>query len=233
MQNDNTTRVEDEVALLEAMYPEEVKYNSRSKEIFYNHSGASLLVRMSDSYPEGEAPQIISASSAGKGDLRDRLMHAVVSLPVGEEGLDAIFNAFQELLADAESQGATRDNLALDKGAVSSLDETKQTTIIWLHHLVNTKKRKLCLSPADHAVSGLSKPGYPGVLVFSGPALGVNEHVHVLKQQSWAAFQIRYEDESKWSFQHGAGVREVETMGEVVRSVGDRKNDFLEAIRMR
>jgi hypothetical protein len=77
-------------------------------------------------------------------------------------------------------------------------DDAKQTTIVWLHHLLNTNKRKLALSPTDHAVSGISKPGYSGVLIFSGPASGVKGHVNVLKQQNWTAFQIMYEDESEW-----------------------------------
>ena len=234
MDDENDTRVENEYALLEAMYPEEVNYNLKSRELLYSHAGSALLVRLPDSYPEKEAPQIISATSSSKSDLRDKLKQAVGSLPAGEEALDAIINAFQELLAAPENRKVQENDPAQQTGTIfAQADAKKLTTIIWLHHLLNTNKRKIALAPSDQHVSGISKPGYPGVLIFSGPALGVQEHVSVLKQQNWAAFQIRYEAEIEWNFEHGAGVKEVETMGEVVKIVGDRKGDFLEAMRMR
>lgn len=57
MTNDNATRVENEVVLLEVKYPEAVIYNPKAKEVSYNHSGSSLLVRLPDTYPEHEAPR--------------------------------------------------------------------------------------------------------------------------------------------------------------------------------
>lgn len=234
MDDGNATRTENEISLLEAMYPEEVLYTVKSKEIQYSQSGSSLLLRLPDSYPGMEQPQIISATNSQKTDLRDKLKQATAALPIGEEALDAIINAFQKLLAAVEIEGAQKDEFEQHLGtAIRHDDGKKQTTIIWLHHLLNTNKRKLALSPLDNDVSGVSKPGYPGVLIFSGPLLGVQEHVNVLKQQNWAAFQIRYEDEIEWNFEHGAGVREVESMSEVVKDIGDRRDIFLEAMRLR
>ena len=230
----NATRLENEYALLEAMYPGQVTYAPKSKEIHYQDTSASLLIRLPDSYPEEDGPQIISATNSGKSDLRDTLKQAIASLPIGEEALDTVINAFQEVLAAAESGGGQRNDLAQQPSTTSPEAHAKKlTTIVWLHHLLNTNKRKLVLAPSDEMVSGISKPGYPGVLIFAGPASGVQEHVNVLKQQNWAAFQIRYEHDIEWTFGHGHGVKEVETMGEVVKDIGDRKDDFLEAMRMR
>jgi hypothetical protein len=234
MDDDNTTRIENEVALLQAMYPEEIIYIARSKEVQYSYMKSALLLRLPDSYPESEQPQIISATSSRKVDLRDGLKQSFASLPVGEETLDSIIITFQELVVRSESESALADSPQALAGSIDGQkDPTTQTTIIWLHHLLNTNKRKLALSPLDSHVSCISKPGYPGVLIFSGPALGGQAHVNTLKQQNWAAFQIRYEDEIEWTFDHGTGVKEVESMGEVVKDVGERKDDFLEAMRMR
>ena len=236
MEDDNTTRVENEFALLEAMYPEEVIYIAKSKEVQYSHSGASLLLRLSDAYPESEQPQIISATNSRKMDLSDKLKGTIASLPTGEEALDTFVSAFRELLAAEEAEdaltGHSKHQIS-DKTASLHHEAKKQTTIIWLHHLLNTNKRKLALSPLYDEVSGISKPGYPGVLIFSGPASAVQEHVNILKQQNWAAFQIRYEGATQWKFRHGGAVKEVESMSEVVKDVGDRKDEFLDAMRMR
>lgn len=226
-----TPRIESEIALLEAMYPEEVFYTAKSKEVQYSHEGSVVLLRLPDFYPEAEQPQIISATNSKKVDLRDKLKQAFESLPVGEEALDAIINAFQDLVASSEVEESPQHVHQMPTRQPD--DAKKQTTIIWLHHLLNTNKRKLALSPSDNHVSGISKPGYPGVLIFSGLASGVQEHVNTLKQQNWAAFQIRYEEEFEWIFEHGNGVKEVESMGKVVKDVGARKNDFLEAMRLR
>jgi hypothetical protein len=234
MDNDNTTRIENEFALLEAMYPDEVMYTARSKEFRYRHKDSALLLRLPDCYPETEQPQIISATDSKKVDLRDKLKQAFASLPVGEEALDAIINAFQEAVAISEIEDTPEAGRQTHPSPAFYQDDAKKRTIIiWLHHLLNSNKRKLALSPSDNQVSGISKPGYPGVLIFSGPAAGVQEQVNTLKQQNWAAFQVRYEEGTEWRFEHGAGVKEVESMGEVAKDVGDRKEDFLEAMRMR
>ena len=83
-------------------------------------------------------------------------------------------------------------------------------------------------------------------MIFSGPSSAVNEHVDTLKAENWQAFQVRYEEYELWTFAHGKGVKEVETMAEVVKGVqpsegkksevgrGERqKKQFLEAVGIR
>jgi hypothetical protein len=41
--------------------------------------------------------------------------------------------------------------------------------------------------------------------------------VNELKAQNWAAFQVRFEEEVEWKFAHGEGVKEVESMADVVK----------------
>ncbi|CAK3909619.1 Trichoplein multi-domain [Lecanosticta acicola] len=103
-------------------------------------------------------------------------------------------------------------------------DSKKLTTIIYLHHLLNTTKRKQCLSPppspsSSSSISGITKPGYPGVLIYSGAAEEVREHVQGLKALNWQAFQVRLEVAEGWKFAHGEGMVEVERMSEVVGGI--------------
>jgi hypothetical protein len=105
---------------------------------------------------------------------------------------------------------------------------------VWLHHLLNTNKRKQALSPPSPEVSGATKPGYPGVLLYSGPAEAVSEHVNELRQLNWQAYSVRLKSDEAWTFKHGTGVQEFETMKEVVADIEeDKKQLFMEAMRMK
>ncbi|KAK5047287.1 hypothetical protein LTR84_006809 [Exophiala bonariae] len=132
---------------------------------------------------------------------------------------------------------------------------SSKTVIIWLHHLLATSKRKLAINPTLHgsanpslslststpnthqSISGITKPGYPGILIFSGASRLVDAHVRELKDLNWQAFQVRYDSTDdgadrrcRWGFVHeesenGRGrIVEVETMAEVVKGiVGERE----------
>ncbi|KAF2192735.1 hypothetical protein K469DRAFT_717324 [Zopfia rhizophila CBS 207.26] len=112
-----------------------------------------------------------------------------------------------------------------------STSRTK-SVMIWLRHLLALSKRKLALYPSS-SVAGIAKPGYPGIVVFTGPTSAIDEHVNTLEVENWQAFQVRYEEEGElWEFVH-EGVREVETMAEVVKSMGGwrrEEEEFLKAV---
>lgn len=235
MSDDHTCRLGIELHLLDAMFPEQTYYNIRSREFkFTADEHASLVLRLPENYPERGLPDIISATNAAKTDVRAQTRVAVqeLSLLPGEEALDAIVAAFHQVLEHTKS---TPHRTALSHPGhseeapihSSSMSSKPKTVIIWLHHLLNTNKRKLALSPTN--LSGLSKPGYPGVLIYSGPSQSIADHVATLKAQNWQAFNVRYEIEEGWLYAHGEGVREVETMAEVVKSIetngGGKVND--------
>ncbi|KAK5115773.1 hypothetical protein LTR62_000862 [Meristemomyces frigidus] len=227
------SRIEAEVALLQTMYPDSLLFSPKSQEVTHKTPLGTLALRLPDSYPSTSRPDPISASS-GKTDLRADLKKRIADLAVGEEVLDSMVAIFDELCQEVHAGAPTPDVNETNSQQADAESEAKLTTIIYLHHLLNTNKRKLALSPPSAEVHGLSKPGYPGVLVYSGPAAAVREHVNELKQQNWAAFQVRMESEEEWTFGHGKGVREVEGMGEVVGGVGEgRRGEFMEAMRMK
>jgi hypothetical protein len=235
MSDEGPSRLETELELLQAMYPDQTHYAPKSREFKFSDSHASLLLRLPESYPEAGLPDVISATDAAKTDLRTRIKGAVKELELAEdeEALDAVIAAFQQILNSTQSNAAEQPTATTQDNANSS-----KTVIVWLHHLLNTNKRKLALSPPPSTppVSGLTKPGYPGILIYSGPSSAVTEHVNTLKAQNWAAFQVRYEEGEFWQFAHGTGVKEMESMSEVVKGVevedgtGKRqKEEFLKA----
>lgn len=235
-QDELQDRLDNEVSLLQAMYPEQVIWDAHSRELKYASDGSNFTLRLPDDYLQSGLPTILSATTQ-KHDLRNTLKERFDDLPRGEEVLDSIIVAFNELAADFDLEDATphfSQKNAKEKEVGYSWDDAKRVTIlIWLHHLLNTNKRKQALSPAS-TVSGVTKPGYPGVLLYSGPEAAVLEHVNELKGLNWAAFQVRMESDEEWKFKHGGGVKEVEGLGDVVAEIGEeRKEEFMEAMRMK
>ncbi|KAJ9656397.1 hypothetical protein H2198_004975 [Neophaeococcomyces mojaviensis] len=228
-----------EFELLTAMYPE-LQWNEQRQELKYTAEGsASLLLRVPDDYPGTSHPILISAFHKDKTDLRDLTKGKIdeMGLPLDEEIIDAIIQAFEEIL-QMHSKNANR----LEDGGIKTknISEPKyKTVIIWLHHLLNTNKRKLASNPTSdpEQITGVTKPGYPGVLVYSGNVTAIDDHVAELKSQRWQAFQVRFEESmsTPWSFTHLPGIREVESMSEVVQEILDTKDQetFLKAVGVR
>lgn len=243
----DNTRLAMELELLEAMYPNQTKFHPASQDFkFHTSQAASLHLRLPEVYPELERPEVIAANDDSKRDIRDKLREAIGSLDVaqGEEILDAIIACFQEMVeqvarSDMQNNVKTVETAKVHDGTLSHCtspaSEPSQTVIVWLHHLLALSKRKLATSPPT-TVRAIIKPGYPGIMIFSGPRSAVSDHVNLLKAENWQAFQVRYEGEELWEFSHGAkAVREVETMAEVVKILetgehgAKRKEEFLKA----
>ncbi|KAK3718004.1 hypothetical protein LTR37_005430 [Vermiconidia calcicola] len=222
MSPEQVERLRDELSLLEAMYPAQVIYVEKGSEVKYSSDAGYFQLRLPEGYLANELPEVISARSA-RTDLRGQLKQHVQACSLGEEIIDSVITAFNEL---AESCAQTHDQ-------TNQGDLGKATVVVWLHHLLNTNKRKQALSPPSPEVSGLTKPGYPGVLIYSGPVRAVHEHVSELKQLNWAAFQVRLESDDEWTFTHGSGAKEVESMKDLVAEVGDKREMFMEAMRMK
>ncbi|GAA5838062.1 hypothetical protein JCM3766R1_004189 [Sporobolomyces carnicolor] len=71
-------------------------------------------------------------------------------------------------------------------------------TLIWSHHLLATSKRKDIIAwSTELSLFGISKPGYPGVIVVEGCRENVDEFVWRIKQLQWKALQIRCEQDGQ------------------------------------
>lgn len=224
-------RLENEVALVQAMYPDLLTWNPASQEITYKDKNSAMTLRLDSDYLTTGRPIVISAN-VGKRDISGEVKKRFLEeFRPGEEVLDATIMIFDELLAhyELESTGEGYETTPPNDGP----GDGEATIIVWLHHLLNTNKRKMALSPAE-SVSGVTKPGYPGVLIYSGPANAVRDHVDELKQQNWAAFQVRMEASEAWKFTHGSGVKEVEGMGEVVSEIAEgQREEFMQIMKIK
>lgn len=257
-------RLGNELGLLEAMYPECITFDSRGRELKYSPSpgddGAPkgvLVLRLPDHYPAKGLPDLITAKDAKGVDARTQVSAAFSKLGVveGEEALDAYILAFQEFINEsAGDQPDDQDAATTLNGKEDRNQQPRKTVVIWLHHLLNTNKRKLALSPSldGASVSGLTRPGYPGVMVFSGPRDAVDSHVAELRAQRWQAFQVRYDSSEEvdggrgsgdgndgcldcWAFEHGAAVREVESLGEMALGISraEHRETFLRVMGLK
>lgn len=229
-------RLNAELELLEAMYPGQTRHNSKAHEFSFKHESATLQLRLPETYPDAGQPDVVGATDASKVDMRNQTKSAIKELGLfdGEEALDAIVAAFHQLL-EVRSTSTSDERLLSDVNSIKNIgSDASKTVIIWLHHLLALTKRKMAISPAD--IAGITKPGYPGIMIFSGSSSVVTEHVNTLKAENWQAFQIRYEEEELWTFAHERGVKEVETMAEAVKALetGEngqkQKQKFLQAV---
>jgi hypothetical protein len=201
-------------------------------------SKGTLMLRLPSTYPESGKPLVVLAVDANKKDVRKHLSDGVQGMSEGDEILDEIVQIFLDCLQAQRKSVDVTDGIMDDDTSTSTFNHSSKTVIIWLHHLLNTNKRKLALNPPSSTlgkVKGVTKPGYPGVLLFTGPADAVNEHVKSLKGENWQAFQVRCESDEAWTIGDDGkevdGVVEVETMAEVVKMIEEGKRElFLKSI---
>lgn len=250
-------RLQTELELLQAMYPDSLAFDNTSRELRYSPAPTSdapapslakgvLALRLPDYYPNKDLPELVTATDAKGLDARTRVSHAFSTLGTveGEETLDALILAFRDLVNESVRDVAPAQ--VMDDAEPRQAPQTRKTVAIWLHHLLNTNKRKLALNPSLDAqsIAGLAKPGYPGIMVFSGPKPAVDGHVAELRSQRWQAFQVRYDSEevSKgsveaaeelvWDFQLGFGIHEVESLSEMAQAVvrTEHRDTFLQVM---
>ncbi|KAH8719425.1 hypothetical protein GQ44DRAFT_829309 [Phaeosphaeriaceae sp. PMI808] len=179
MSEHGPSRLQMELELLYAMYPEQVSYIPKACQLKFTHHGSLLQLRLPELYPEYGMPDVIAASDSSKINMR----------AIAEE-------AIKDLVLNTHDMAP----IPIEPDTVHSLT-----------------KRKLAISLTT--LSGITKSGYPGILIFSGPASAVNEHLNTLKAEIWLTFRVRFEAKELWQFAHGKGVKEVGTMAEVVEAI--------------
>jgi len=234
-------RIHTEIELLESMYPDSISFRPQNNDVTYtsalpdSSTAAILRLNLASTYPTSSLPAVVSATDHERRDVKEVIVEKTKDLEAGEEIIDAYIEAFNCALTEKSNQTASQSEKYISSSSSATVAPVAEykTVIVWLHHLLNTSKRQQVLAP-DYSISGVSKPGYPGILVFSGAASEVDEHVKDLKSLNWQAFQVRHEVDQLWQFAHGEGVVEVEAMGDIVKEIGEqRKELFMDVMRMR
>lgn len=125
-------RLEDEVALIRAMYPDQVTWSPHSREIAFKHPQSSLTLRLQDDYLTTGHPIVVSAS-VGKRDISGEVKKRLIEeFSPGEEVLDATIMIFEELAAHHELT-ASSDGSGRPVPATDSPEDGDATVIVWLH----------------------------------------------------------------------------------------------------
>ena len=175
----------------------------------------TLQFSLPKAYPTRANPVVtFTAPSLLKVDHRDiqaKLNDLLSSLATSsEERLLEIIDSFISYIPSKE-QAST---IAPSSNSIELTPTSSNCIVlIWFHHLLSTTKRKSIL--ALQFLRGISKPGYPGILILQGPKDILNDAVRELKGMNWQAMQVRDEIEDHEQ-QLNEGIHEVETVAEVV-----------------
>ena len=102
MSEEEPSRLDNEIELLTSIYPDQASYSPKNRELKFTQDHATLQLRIPDTYPESCLPAVLGATDSSKDDLRDQTKAAVraLELPEGEEALDAIISAFQQVVSE-------------------------------------------------------------------------------------------------------------------------------------
>ena len=100
-------RLENEVALVQAMYPDQVTWNAHSREILFKNTNSAITLRLQDDYLTTGRPVVVSAS-VGKRDMSGEVKKRLIEeFSPGEEVLDATIMIFDELVAHHELEASS------------------------------------------------------------------------------------------------------------------------------
>jgi hypothetical protein len=149
-------------------------------------------------------------SKSDHHSLQSSLNDLLSSLCSSEERLNEIIESFIDSIPTHTPSAQSSAEATVPE---QSVRQPNFVIIIWFHHLLSTTKRKNIL--ALESLRGISKPGYPGILVLQGPKNDLDEALSELKAMRWQAMQVRGEIECSEHLE--SGLREVETVAEVVK----------------
>lgn len=197
---DNHERQQNEIALLQSMYPEELHIVKQPKtseddfevEIRLNAAHSLSFVLSPQTYPASSVPQVfLSFGSDVSNDVRKRLRaclrEIVEQQEPGTECVDLIAGDFRQALGDMEAVAADDDAMRNDTQQPEANIPQSQglRVILWMHHLLATSKRRAIVQLSKElGLGGFSKPGYPGSVYVEGEASAVRSFVDELKVRS-------------------------------------------------
>jgi Protein of unknown function (DUF1115) len=188
----------------------------------------ALCFTLPQEYPTTDKPNVTLEFSGDVDNnrrklLRDQLHTLVESLPIGGECLDEIIIGFQTSYSSFTSSDALEPSSSLklppstDAGVIS--EEPMKVVLVWTHHLLNTAKRKFIISRGSElSLSGISKPGHPGVILVEGTSDNIDTFVRELKSLRWQAIAVKGEfnyEETQSSRLGNTGIVEVQAVADM------------------
>jgi hypothetical protein len=145
--------------------------------------------------PAGPAPVPRAAASSATAALAAAIADRHAAVP-GTECVLWVYHTAAELTAAAAAAGAGDAGRPLAPAPSPPRRRRRKRAWVWFHHIKSeTKKAAIVSFSVDCGVSGVCKPGFPGVLFVSGPSPAVDECLRRVKGLSWQAVQVRLEEE--------------------------------------
>lgn len=178
----------------------------------------TLQLALPQEYPTGASPVVTftapGLSKANHHALQANLNDFLSSQSSSTE--ERLLEIVQFFIEHIPSQSSPIPAVETSEATQSAPDNTNCIVLIWFHHLLSTTKRKAIL--AQQSLRGISKPGFPGILVLQGPKDIVEDAITELKGMRWQAMQVRGEIEDHEK-QLNEGIHEVETVADVVEQM--------------
>lgn len=99
----------------------------------------------------------------------------------------SLFSSLREFIESLPNLDPPPEESTPTISTVLQEDLRLKECVLWSHHLLATGKRKDIVNWASELqLYGISKPGYPGIIIVEGMEASVNEFVHRIKVNSLA-----------------------------------------------
>eukprot|EP00899_Mesostigma_viride_P019649 jgi/Mesvir1/27686/Mv07405-RA.2 len=143
---------------------------------------------------------VLAGATRGEQEQLQGAAEGAVARALGMECvLDLVASVQEAALALSSARNAgdgeqTRDPARGGPPPAVTTVPAIERRLIWFHHIKSLTKRKLIVAWGDElAVTGVCKPGYPGVLVVEGEPVSLAEYVERLHSLRWKAMAVRGE----------------------------------------
>lgn len=204
--------VRDELELLQAILQHDYTLVDDLLEMRLDH-GRLLQVRLGQ-YPISK-PSVRYTGQVGNQEHEEvtKLVTRVLDewtspTPVLYTLYDEVSNKIRER-TEAQDQEPSTLEIKEDPSNV-----VMKRILIWTHHLLALSKRKDIIQwSSELHLNGISKPGYPGIIIVEGDGLEVDEFITRIKGLNWQAITVRHEETD--TLRRLDGFHEVSDMSDV------------------
>jgi hypothetical protein len=141
----------------------------------------NLQLALPRGYPT-EASPVVTFTAPGLSKANHHALQANLNNFLSSQSSsteERLLEIVQCFIDHIPSQSSPIPVVETSEATQSAPDNINYIVLIWFHHLLSTTKRKAIL--AQKSLRGISKPGFPGILVLQGPKDIVDDAITELK----------------------------------------------------
>ncbi|KAF8461703.1 hypothetical protein BDZ91DRAFT_850925 [Kalaharituber pfeilii] len=233
MAEDDKQQQDNEILLLQGMYPEEFYWIEKQESKNLKQcpkfgirltSDYALTITLPPGYPSVELPRMFlecgeTVARTEREKLRAEVKSELDKFQPGFPLLDTLIPTISSLLPCKPSEQGAKQDTTPQVGNSATCQQTISRAVIWSHHIRSPHKRRDIVTwSKELRLDGFSRPGWPGAVIVEGDQRNVHEFIVRLKGLTWQALQVRGEESGTERLLEGGGkgVTEVEAIGEIV-----------------